>query len=118
MTPGFFGRLRLFGGEHDGLLLPDNAVASDQSYKIVFAVGLPYVMAAVMTYRPKILPTEDPRTQLGFNFERVEFSTSDGIKIVGWWIPAAPIFRWDSVRSRTSSPFPSISSLASQLRLS
>src|SRR3954464_5044414 len=39
LTPGFFGRLRLFGGEHDGLLLPDNAISSDQSNKIVFTVA-------------------------------------------------------------------------------
>jgi multidrug efflux system membrane fusion protein len=39
LTPGFFGRLRLFGGEHDGLLVPDGAIASDQSSKIVFTVA-------------------------------------------------------------------------------
>jgi multidrug efflux system membrane fusion protein len=39
LTPGFFGRMRLFGGEHDGLLLPDSAIASDQSNKIVFTVA-------------------------------------------------------------------------------
>jgi multidrug efflux system membrane fusion protein len=39
LTPGFFGRLRLFGGEHDALLIPDNAVASDQSNKVVFVVA-------------------------------------------------------------------------------
>src|SRR5262245_1674016 len=39
LTPGFFGRLRLFGGEHDGLLLPDAAIASDQANKIVFTVA-------------------------------------------------------------------------------
>jgi RND family efflux transporter MFP subunit len=39
LTPGFFGRLRLFGGEHEALLVPDNAIASDQSSKIVFAVA-------------------------------------------------------------------------------
>ena len=39
LTPGFFGRLRLFGGEHDGLLLPDAAIASDQASKIVFTVA-------------------------------------------------------------------------------
>jgi multidrug efflux system membrane fusion protein len=39
LTPGFFGRLRLFGGEHDALLVPDGAVASDQSSKIVFTVA-------------------------------------------------------------------------------
>ena len=39
LTPGFFGRLRLFGGEHDTLLLPDSAIVSDQSNKIVFTVA-------------------------------------------------------------------------------
>ncbi len=39
LTPGFFGRLRLFGGDHEALLLPDAAIASDQSNKIVFTVA-------------------------------------------------------------------------------
>jgi len=39
LTPGFFGRLRLFGGKHEALLVPDPAVASDQSSKIVFTVA-------------------------------------------------------------------------------
>jgi multidrug efflux system membrane fusion protein len=39
LTPGFFGRLRLFGGEHETLLVPDGAIASDQSSKIVFTVA-------------------------------------------------------------------------------
>jgi RND family efflux transporter MFP subunit len=39
LTPGFFGRLRLFGGEHEALLLPDNAIMSDQSRKIVLTVA-------------------------------------------------------------------------------
>jgi RND family efflux transporter MFP subunit len=39
LTPGFFGRLRLFGGEHEALLVPDSAIASDQSRKIVFTVA-------------------------------------------------------------------------------
>ncbi|MBX9827021.1 MAG: efflux RND transporter periplasmic adaptor subunit [Xanthobacteraceae bacterium] len=39
LTPGFFGRLRLFGGQHDALLLPDAAIASDQANKIVFTVA-------------------------------------------------------------------------------
>ena len=39
LTPGVFGRLRLFGGEHEALLVPDGAVASDQSRKIVFTVA-------------------------------------------------------------------------------
>jgi RND family efflux transporter MFP subunit len=39
LTPGFFGRLRLFGGERAALLLPDSAIASDQASKIVFIVA-------------------------------------------------------------------------------
>jgi RND family efflux transporter MFP subunit len=39
LTPGFFGRLRLFGGQHEALLVPDGAIASDQSRKIVFTVA-------------------------------------------------------------------------------
>jgi RND family efflux transporter MFP subunit len=39
LTPGFFGRLRLFGGEREALLVPDSAIASDQASKIVFTVA-------------------------------------------------------------------------------
>jgi RND family efflux transporter MFP subunit len=39
LTPGLFGRLRLFGGTHDALLIPDSAIASDQANKIVFTVA-------------------------------------------------------------------------------
>lgn len=39
LTPGYFGRLRLFGGEHDALLVPDSAIASDQASKIVFTAA-------------------------------------------------------------------------------
>ena len=39
LTPGFFGRLRLFGGKSDTLLIPDSAIVSDQASKIVFTVA-------------------------------------------------------------------------------
>jgi fermentation-respiration switch protein FrsA (DUF1100 family) len=58
---------------------------------ILAAVALPYVMASIMTYRPKVMPLDNPRTQLGFKFERVEFRTSDGVNIVAWWIPALAV---------------------------
>lgn len=38
LTPGMFGRLRLFGGSFDALLVPDTAIASDQANKIVMTV--------------------------------------------------------------------------------
>lgn len=37
--PGLFARLQLWGGEYDALLIPDDAVVSDQASKIVFVVG-------------------------------------------------------------------------------
>lgn len=40
LQPGTFGRMRLLGsGEYDALLLPDEAIASDQSHKIVLTVA-------------------------------------------------------------------------------
>lgn len=39
LQPGLFGRLQLFGGDVNGLLVPDSAVVSDQARKIVFTVG-------------------------------------------------------------------------------
>ena len=39
LQPGLFGRLKLFGGEIDALLMPDAAIVSDQMRKIVFLVG-------------------------------------------------------------------------------
>ena len=39
LAPGIFGRVQLFGGEYDALLIPDAAVVSDQARKIVFTVG-------------------------------------------------------------------------------
>jgi multidrug efflux system membrane fusion protein len=39
LTPGTFGRLRLYGGPLDALLIPDAAVVSDQAQKVVLTVG-------------------------------------------------------------------------------
>lgn len=39
LSPGVFGRVQLYGGEYDALLIPDGAVVSDQARKIVFVVG-------------------------------------------------------------------------------
>jgi RND family efflux transporter MFP subunit len=40
LTPGMYGRLRLLGsGAYDALLVPDAAVAADQSDKVVMVVG-------------------------------------------------------------------------------
>ncbi|MFO1124309.1 MAG: efflux RND transporter periplasmic adaptor subunit [Methylocystis sp.] len=39
LTPGAFGRLRLFGGDISALLIPDAAVVSDQTSKTVLVVS-------------------------------------------------------------------------------
>ena len=39
LTPGVFGRLALFGGDADVLLVPDTAVVSDQARKILLTVN-------------------------------------------------------------------------------
>lgn len=45
-TPGVFARMQLFGGEVDALLIPDSAVVSDQTSKIVMTVGEDNVVKA------------------------------------------------------------------------
>jgi multidrug efflux system membrane fusion protein len=53
LTPGIFARVQLFGGEYDALMIPDSAVVSDQSRKIVFVVGdNNVVQAKVVTLGP------------------------------------------------------------------
>lgn len=39
LTSGTFGRLRLWGGEYEALLVPDSAIVSDQARKVVLTVG-------------------------------------------------------------------------------
>jgi len=46
LTPGVFGRVQLYGGEYNALLVPDSAVVSDQARKIVFVVGTDNVVQA------------------------------------------------------------------------
>ena len=46
LAPGIFGRLQLFGGEYDALMIPDSSIISDQARKIVFTVTPDGVVAA------------------------------------------------------------------------
>jgi fermentation-respiration switch protein FrsA (DUF1100 family) len=67
-------------------------------FVVLFAIGLPYVMATVLTYRPKVDMRDDPQKQLGFAFQPVEFTATDGTKLSGWWLPAEhPNRRGDTV---------------------
>jgi membrane fusion protein, multidrug efflux system len=75
LTPGFFGRLRLFGGEHDALLVPDSAIASDQSRKIIFTVAAD---ATVATKLVELGPIVD-----GLRVIRSGLAATDRIVIEG-----------------------------------
>jgi fermentation-respiration switch protein FrsA (DUF1100 family) len=55
---------------------------------LLFGVGLPWVMATLMVYRPKVTPLDTPTSQLGVDYQRVSFMTTDHVRIVGWWIPS------------------------------
>jgi membrane fusion protein, multidrug efflux system len=39
LTPGTFGRMRLYGGEFDALLVPDSVLVADQTRRVVLTVG-------------------------------------------------------------------------------
>jgi fermentation-respiration switch protein FrsA (DUF1100 family) len=56
---------------------------------LLFGLGLPYIMAAGLTYRPKVIPHDDPGTEYpGIDFTPVSFRATDGTPLAGWWIPA------------------------------
>jgi fermentation-respiration switch protein FrsA (DUF1100 family) len=89
------GMLRLFGVTRrvEGLPVPRLyrtrfTAAFVLRALVLYAFGLPYVMAVAMVYRPKASPADDPARQLGFRFEHVRFPSTDGVDLDGWWIPA------------------------------
>ena len=60
---------------------------------LLFVIGLPYIMAVGMVYRPKIETDDTPQKQLGFKYQDVHFAATDGVPIDGWWIPAMNLAR-------------------------
>jgi hypothetical protein len=57
---------------------------------LLFGIGLPYILAVSLTYRPHVAFSENPSTLFQRPFQRVQFSATDGVPLVGWWIPAIP----------------------------
>jgi pimeloyl-ACP methyl ester carboxylesterase len=55
---------------------------------LLICIGLPYILSLIATYRPRVVPTENPTTLLRFDYVPVEFSSTDGVRLSGWWIPA------------------------------
>ncbi len=51
-------------------------------------VLLPFSMAATMTYRPKVVPSHTPATEIGVGYQDVRFEAADGTRLAAWWIPA------------------------------
>lgn len=80
LQPGLFGRLQLFGGEFDALLIPDEAVISDQARKIVFLVD------AENTVRPA--PVELGQIVDGLRVVRQGLKAGDRVVVDGIANPA------------------------------
>jgi len=55
---------------------------------ILIVTVLPYVMASVMTYRPKVQIIDDPIVQFGQPYQTVQFPATDGAEVSGWWMPS------------------------------
>ena len=55
---------------------------------LLLFVGVPYLMAVAMVYRPKVVSRVTPNVQLGVRYDDVRFETSDGLSLSGWWIPS------------------------------
>ena len=66
------------------------AAGSVTRVAVLFAVGLPYIMAVGMVYRPKVVGGDTPKQQLAADYEPVGFDSTDGVRLSGWWIPARP----------------------------
>jgi alpha-beta hydrolase superfamily lysophospholipase len=77
-------------------------IAAGARVAILVGIGLPYVMAAAMTYRPKVHVNDDPSRQLGYHYEPVSFHSTDGVPLAGWWIPGFT----DAKHSREASDDP------------
>jgi alpha-beta hydrolase superfamily lysophospholipase len=50
-------------------------------------IGVPFLSACVGVYRPKVQPAVDPRIVVGARFDPIDFRTTDGFTLRGWWIP-------------------------------
>lgn len=55
----------------------------------LFAVGLPYMIAAAATYRPKVAPRDESAWQ-DLGTQPVTFDSTDGLTLSGFWTPAGP----------------------------
>ena len=78
------------GGEEEVVVLVRRgrlALARAGRVILLIALGLPYVMAVFMVYRPKV-NGPDPMEQFRWQFETVRFDALDGVPVEAWWVPA------------------------------
>jgi len=59
----------------------------------VLAIAGPYLLAVFMVHWVKFADNIDPRQELGADFQQVRFQSTDEIKLEGWFIPAASLYR-------------------------
>lgn len=52
------------------------------------SLALPWVMAAVMVYRPRLEPIETPDSVLQLDYREADFRATDGTRVGGWFVPA------------------------------
>lgn len=52
------------------------------------SLALPWVMASVMVYRPRLEAVETPSSVLQIDFDDVTFNAADGTEIGAWFVPA------------------------------
>lgn len=57
-------------------------------FLVLASIGLPFVMAAAMTYRVKVTPPETPAAIGNLPYATVQFEAADGVDLSGWWVPA------------------------------
>ncbi|HEX4124833.1 MAG TPA: alpha/beta fold hydrolase [Tepidisphaeraceae bacterium] len=55
---------------------------------LLLAIGIPYVVSLLLVYRVKSVHEGTPATILQAHYEPVTFTSADGIRLSGWWIPA------------------------------
>jgi alpha-beta hydrolase superfamily lysophospholipase len=84
-------RVRVAPAERGGAWVARTTTALTLRVILLFVIGLPYIMAVAMVYRPKIETADTPQKQLGFKYQPVRFTATDGVPIDGWWIPAISI---------------------------
>src|SRR3954470_12169313 len=53
----------------------------------LYAIALPYLAGIAVVYRPKVAHAGDPTSLLNVPYERVRFDSTDGQRVVAWWIP-------------------------------